>query len=103
MPIASVMRVVEFEHRHCGIRIDGAERWSELLVVAQVDLHFRHGDTLLGEKDAHAARARGSGAIVEFHRQVLVIGWRPRPASEEFSRLKIIFRIERQRQHICPQ
>src|SRR4029079_11726216 len=49
-----------------------AECRGQVLVVAQVDLHFRHGDALLGEKDAHPARARGGGAIVEFHRQVLV-------------------------------
>ena len=59
--------VIEFEHRHRGVRIDGAKLRAQLLAVAQVHLHGRHADALLGEKNTDPPRARGGGAIVELH------------------------------------
>ena len=59
--------VVEHEHRHRAVGIDRTKRLGELLAIAQVDLFGRQADALFGREDTHAARARGGGAIVEFH------------------------------------
>ena len=50
---------------HSGLML--AERRLQMLAVAQVDLHGRHGDALLGQEDAHPARARRGRAVVELH------------------------------------
>ena len=65
--VVDARAVIELERGHCRIRIDRAKFRRELLVVAQVDLRRRHGNTLLGEKNTNPSRARGGGAIVEFH------------------------------------
>src|SRR6516162_4503527 len=48
---------IEFEYRNRTIGIQGTERRGELFAVAQINLHARHGKSLLCKKNAHAARA----------------------------------------------
>ena len=64
---------IEFEYWNHAIRIQGAERRSELFAVAQINLHGRDSKTFLRKKNTHAARARSSCAVVEFHEGSLVI------------------------------
>ena len=64
---------IEFEYWNHAIRIQGAERRSELFAVAQINLHVRDSKTLLRKKNTHAARARSSCAVVEFHEGSLAI------------------------------
>lgn len=59
--------VVELQHRHGGERIDGEKFGLELFGLAQIDLHHRHFDAFLGEKDADAARVRRQREFIELH------------------------------------
>jgi hypothetical protein len=61
--------VVEFERRHGAEWIDAFEFGREMRAAAQIHRHDLDPveQTFLRDEDAHAARARGRRAIIEFH------------------------------------
>src|SRR3974377_1735883 len=64
---------IEFEYWNHAIRIEGAERRSEVFALAQINLHGRHSKTLLSKKNTHATRAGCRSAVVKFHKSSLAV------------------------------
>src|SRR5262249_931800 len=59
--------VVELEHRHAAARILREEVRTQLLARAQVDLHGRDVEALLGDEQPDFAGARRALVVVVFH------------------------------------
>jgi len=64
--IGDARAIIELQHRHGAIGIDRPEGFRELLAMAQIDLHGRQRDALLGQEDTDPPRARRR-RIIEFH------------------------------------